>query len=53
MNPVHMKENFDIFDFTLTEDEMNEIRKLDNGKRFFNMSLEEQEKNLGSWKPID
>ena len=53
MNPVHMKENFDIFDFELTTEEMNEIRKLDNGKRFFNMTLEEQEKNLGVWAPQD
>ena len=52
-NPVHIKENFEIFDFELTEDEMNTIRKLDSGKRFFNMTLEEQEKNLGSWKPED
>ena len=52
-NPVHIKENFEIFDFELTQDEMNEIRKLDSGKRFFNMTLEEQERNLGSWKPED
>lgn len=52
-NPVHIKENFEIFDFQLTEEEMNEIRQLDSGKRFFNMSLEEQEKNLGCWKPLD
>lgn len=52
-NPVHIKENFDIFDFELAEDEMNEIRKMDNGKRFFNMTLEEQEKNLGAWAPED
>lgn len=53
MNPVHMKENFDIFDFELTNEEMNEIRALDNGKRFFTMTLEEQERNLGAWKPED
>ena len=52
-NPVHIRENFEIFDFELTNDEMNEIRKLDKGKRFFNMTLEEQEKNLGAWKPED
>ncbi|MBQ3426797.1 MAG: aldo/keto reductase [Clostridia bacterium] len=52
-NPKHMKDNFDIFDFELTDDEMNEIRKLDKGKRFFNMTLEEQEKNLGAWSPAD
>ncbi len=52
-NPVHIKENFEIFDFELSEDEMNEIRKLDSGKRFFNMTLEEQERNLGAWAPED
>lgn len=53
MNPVHMKENFDIFDFELTATEMDVIRKIDSGKRFFTMTLEEQEKNLGAWKPQD
>ncbi len=52
-NPQHMKDNFDIFDFGLTDEEMNEIRKLDSGKRFFNMLLEDQEKNLGAWSPAD
>lgn len=52
-NPVHIKENFEIFDFELTQDEMNEIRKLDSGKRFFNMTLEQQKQMLGSWKPED
>ena len=52
-NPEHMKENFDIFDFELTTDEMTQIRKLDCGKRFFNMTLAEQEANLGAWHPAD
>ena len=52
-NPVHIKENFEIFDFELTHDEMEQIRKLDSGKRFFLMTLEEQEKNLGVWTPED
>ena len=52
-NPVHIKENFEIFDFELMDEEMNKIRALDAGKRFFNMTLEEQEKNLGAWKPED
>ena len=52
-NPQHMKDNFDIFDFELTADEMAEIRALDNGKRFFNMTLADQERNLGAWHPAD
>ncbi len=52
-NPQHMKDNFDIFGFELTDEEMNEIRGLDKGKRFFNMTLEEQERNLGAWSPAD
>ena len=52
-NPQHMKENFDIFDFSLTPDEIDEIRALDNGKRFFNMTLAEQEDFLGKWQPAD
>lgn len=52
-NPQHMKDNFDIFDFELTANEMAEIRKLDCGKRFFNMTLAEQETNLGAWHPAD
>ena len=52
-NPQHMKENCEIFDFELTADEMAEIRALDCGKRFFNMTLAEQEANLGAWHPAD
>ena len=52
-NPQHMKDNFDIFDFELTATEMDEIRVLNNGKRFFNMTLEQQEQQLGAWKPAD
>ncbi|EKQ57112.1 MULTISPECIES: aldo/keto reductase [unclassified Clostridium] len=52
-NPNHIRDNFDIFDFELTEDEMNQIRGLDKNVRFFNMSLADQEKNLGGFKPAD
>ena len=52
-NRDHMKDNFDIFDFELTADEMAEIAALDNGRRFFNMTLADQEKNLGAWHPAD
>ena len=52
-NIQHMRDNFDIFDFALTAEEMAEIAKLDCGKRFYNMTLEQQEASLGSWKPAD
>lgn len=52
-NPQHIKENIDIFDFELTAEEMETIRALDKNVRFFNMSLEEQEKVLGGFVPAD
>lgn len=52
-NPLHIQENIDIFDFELTQSEIAEIRKLDKGERFFNMTLEEQETNLSQYKPAD
>ena len=33
--PSHIDENFDIFDFELTEEEMDEISKLDKNERYF------------------
>jgi len=52
-NIDHMRANFDIFDFELSEEEMNEIRSMDKNARYFNMSLEEQERVLGGFKPAD
>lgn len=52
-NIQHMRDNFDIFDFELTAEEMAEIKKLDCSKRFYNMTLEQQEASLGSWQPAD
>ena len=36
-NPAHIKENFEIFDFSLTKDEVAQISSLDKGKAFFNV----------------
>jgi Aldo/keto reductases, related to diketogulonate reductase len=52
-NPQHIQDNMNIFDFELTDDEMNRIKYLDKGVRFFNMSLAEQEANLGKFVPAD
>ena len=38
-NPLHIKENFDIFNFNLTNEEMNEINKMGKTKRFFTLPL--------------
>ena len=44
-NADHIKDNFNIFDFALTEEEMAEIGKLDKNTRYYNMSLEDAAKN--------
>ena len=43
-NPEHIKSNLDIFDFSLTAEEIAEIAKLDKGVRYYNMSLEDAAK---------
>lgn len=52
-NPQHMKDNFDIFDFELTDAEMAEIRKMEGRKKFYNATYEEQVRNFTSWSPAD
>ncbi|MDE7157277.1 MAG: aldo/keto reductase [Lachnospiraceae bacterium] len=52
-NPKHIQDNIDIFNFELTEGEMERIRALDKGVRFFNMGLEEQEAHLSAFVPAD
>lgn len=39
-NPAHMRENIDIFDFSLTDEEMAQIRAMDQGDRgrYFNLN---------------
>ena len=46
-NPDHIQENIGIFDFELTDDEMEQIRSLDKGEsgRYFNINY----KQLGSY----
>lgn len=49
----HLDENITIFDFSLTDEGMNQIKHLDKRTRYFTMTLEEQERAMGSWKPAD
>lgn len=44
-NPDYIKENIEIFDFELTDEEMAQMRGLNKEKRFFNMPLEEKERD--------
>ena len=39
-NPDHIRDNFNIFDFSLTEDEMAEIAKVDKGVRYYTATPE-------------
>lgn len=43
-NPDYIKENIQIFNFELTDDEMAQMRGLNKEQRFFNATLEEVEK---------
>lgn len=43
-NPEHIRDNFNIFDFELTSDEMKEITTLDKNERYYNATPEQVEK---------
>ena len=39
-NPAHIRENFDIFDFALTDEDMAKIAKVDKGVRYYTATPE-------------
>ncbi|MBQ6333423.1 MAG: aldo/keto reductase [Clostridia bacterium] len=49
-NVAHIRDNLDILDFTLTEEEMAEIAKLDKDVRYYN-GTEEQLNMYAAWQP--
>ena len=49
-NPEHIRSNLDILYFDLTADELAEIGALDKGKRYYNMSIEDEEKAFMNWQ---
>lgn len=40
-NPKHIKENIEVFDFELTQDEMTKMASLNKEKRYFNMTYKQ------------
>ena len=39
-NPAHIRDNFDIFDFTLTDEDMAAIAKVNSGVRYYTATPE-------------
>ena len=52
-NPSHIRENIESLAFTLSDDEMKQIRSLDREARYFNMTYEDQTRWFGQWNPTD
>ena len=52
-NPAHIRENINVFDFVLTDDEMQKIRSLDREARYFTMPYEQQKKWFLQYNPVD
>ena len=49
-NVDHIRDNLDILDFTLTDEEMHEIAKLDRGVRYYHRT-DEQLIRFADWRP--
>ena len=49
-NTDHIKDNLDILDFTLTDEDMQKISKLDKDQRYYHRT-EEQLVQFASWHP--
>ena len=52
-NPDHIRDNGDIFDFSLTEEEMTEIAKLDGTKKYYHADEEQVEKYATMHLPFE
>ena len=49
-NVAHIKDNLDILDFKLTDEEMAEIAKMDKGKRYYERT-DAMLASFASWRP--
>lgn len=52
-NPDHIKDNFDLFDFALTDDEMSAIAALDKKVRYYTSTPELLERYAAMIPPVD
>ena len=52
-DPEHIRDNFNLFDFALTEEEMAEIRELDQEKRYYTSTPELLKKCATMVPPVD
>lgn len=52
-NPAHIKDNFNIFDFELTEDEMAKIAAMDKNQRYYEQTQEKLDAYAKMVPPVD
>ncbi len=52
-NPDHIRDNFDLFDFTLTDEEMDRIAAMDQQKRYYVSTPELLQKYAEMVPPVD
>lgn len=52
-NPDHIRDNADIFDFELTEEEMAEVAKLDGTKKYYNATPNQEESYANIQLPFE
>ena len=52
-NPAHIKDNFDLFDFSLTQEEMAQIAAMDQKKRYYTSTPEMLKKYAEIVPPVD
>lgn len=52
-NPAHIKDNFDLFDFALTQQEMEQIAAMDRQKRYYVSTPEMLKKYAEMVPPVD
>lgn len=52
-NPAHIRDNFDLFDFKFTDEEMTEVAALNQNKRYYTSTPELLEKYVQMVPPVD